>query len=465
MRLFTLSFTLLFGMILGSYAQVPTPMNTNTTGTTSGLSWKKVNDYDYELRDDGKLISNVLDLKYLKTDTLAILDKTSRTIYLLEDFRYAASGSNGKASVLKKGVDTNFYLTNKYSFAFYTNDEYLSGAFVNIGGTYVYYLAERDATYLLKDIRKFSNWGANSAEKLEYTPSHVYWCRVADSNSYHVVEKGQSMDYTNTSTEKSGNDLIIKVNGVDKYILPGYYTTASYVFKPVKMASGSNNNNPVSGNSDCVSGDCQNGWGKYQYENGYYDGFWKNGKKDGYGMYKWDGLGKYIGNWENDTMNGYGVYIADNNDNIIGEYKNGQLNGLGITVTGNTWDQGYFTNGNITTHYDFYSTGKETGCTAGDCENKYGRFKWSNGDSFTGFFKNGKLYMGTYTFASGDKYSGMFNSNNQFHGTGRFFFADDSYYGGNWVNGQYEGRGYFHDKELKQKIGEWSNGKLVRSMK
>ncbi|MEZ4858556.1 MAG: hypothetical protein R2781_07070 [Flavobacteriaceae bacterium] len=464
MKFLTLFFSLFFSYNLAVYAQVPTPQGVNNNNSSSGLNWTKTNEYDYVLKENGRQITNVMDLKYLSTNTLAVLDKTSRNVYLLEDFKEAYNGSSGKASLLERNVSKDFYLTNPNSFVFYTDDEYLSGPFVNIDGSYVYYIAEKNATYYLPGIRKFSNWGAKSAQKLEYSSNNTYWCKT-NENGYHVVEKGESMDYTNATTEKRGDDLVVKVNGVDKYILPGYYTVATYVFKPVRIASGGNSN-PVSNNTTgCVDGDCQNGWGKYEYGNGYYDGFWKNGKKDGYGLYKWDGIGKYIGNWSNDTMNGYGVYIADNNDNIIGEYQNGQLNGLGVTVTGDVWDQGIFSNGNITTHYDFYTTNSETGCTAGDCQNKYGQFKWSNGDVFTGFFKNGKLYMGTYSFASGDKYSGMFNNDNQFHGMGRFFFADNAYYGGQWMNGQYHGKGYYHDKDLVQKIGEWSNGTLTKNLK
>ncbi len=161
-------------------------------------------------------------------------------------------------------------------------------------------------------------------------------------------------------------------------------------------------------------------------------------------------------------MNGYGVYIAENKDNIIGEYKNGQLNGLGITVKESKWSQGIYADGNLTSSYTFITTNNKTGCIAGDCQNKYGRMSWSNGDTFTGFFKDGNMYMGTYKFASGDKFSGMFNSQNQFHGTGRFFFKDEAYYGGEWKNGKYHGKGYYHDSDLKQKIGEWNNGQIIK---
>jgi hypothetical protein len=461
MKFLTLFFGLFFSFNLAVNAQVPVPQGVNNS--TSGLTWTKTNENNYSLKENGRQLSNLMNLKYLSADTLAVLDKSTRNVYLLADFKNASIGTTGKAILLERNVGTNFYITNPNSFVLYTDDEYLSGPFVNIVGSYIYYVAEKNATYYLPGIRKFPNWGAKTAQKLEYSPENVYWCRVAESNSFHVIEKGAPMDYTNASTEKRDNDLVIKVNGVDTYILPGYYTMASYVFQPVKVAS-SSSNPIINATSGCVDGDCQNGWGKYEYDNGYYDGFWKNGKKDGFGFYKWTGIGKYIGSWANDNMNGYGVYIADNNDNIIGEYKNGQLNGLGITVTGDKWDQGIFYNGNISTHYDFYSTGNDTGCTTGDCQDKYGKFEWSNGDTFVGFFKNGKLHMGTYTFASGDKYSGMFNSQNQFHGMGRYFFKDKAYYGGEWINGAYHGRGYYHNSNLEKKIGEWSNGLLVKKM-
>ncbi|NNM23353.1 MAG: hypothetical protein HKO54_07350 [Flavobacteriaceae bacterium] len=445
-----------------SVAQVPTPQ---ATTTIQGPSWLKTNATDFTLKDkNGKTLSNVKDLLYLETETLAVLDRNNRIVYLLEDFKNAASGASGSAKVLATNLGSTFYITNPNSFGHYVDDNFKSGVFCNIGGSYIYYLAEEDATFLLEDIRKFSDWGAGSSVRLPYTSSHMYWYRDAAQGEFGVIEKGKTLDYSRVTSEKSGNDLIVKWDGTRKYILPGYYTTASFVYKPVQMYSGTTTSTSTV-SSNCVQGDCKNGWGKFEYDGGHYDGFWKNGRKHGYGLYKWEGTGKYIGNWDNDKMSGYGVYIAENEDNIIGEYNNGNLNGLGITVTGNKWEQGVFVDGNLVTPYPFVSTGQTTGCTAGDCQNKYGRFKWENGDQFTGFFKNGNLHMGTYNFKDGGKYSGMFNSNSQFHGTGRYFFADKAYYGGEWNNGKYHGRGYYHNASLEQQVGEWSNGTLTKRMK
>lgn len=444
-------------------AQVPTPRST-TSNTISGANWSKTSSVDYVLRDaNGNKLTNVIDLLYLSTETLSVLDRTNRTIYLLKDFKEAAIGAKGSASILATNIDKNFFITNPNSFGNFIDDEYTSGPFTNINGSYVYYIEESKDTYLLKGIRNFSDWGAGSSVKLAYSPNQTYWYRDAAKSEYGIIAKGKAIDYSEITSEKDGNDMIINSNGVKKYILRGYYTKASFVYVPIENYTSAVTTTSTSGG--CVRGNCQDGWGKYEYDGGHYDGFWKNGLKHGYGLYKWEDTGKYIGNWENDKMTDYGVYIAANEDNIIGQYRDGQLNGLGITVTGDVWKQGVFSNGSIVTNYDFYSNNVDTGCVSGDCQDKYGRFKWDNGDQFTGFFKNGQLFMGTYNFANGSKYSGMFNSDSQFHGMGRFFFADNAYYGGQWRNGKYNGRGYYHDKELKQQIGEWSNGQLVKSMK
>ena len=467
MRIRTTICLLLLFVSSAIFAQVPQPRST-TSSSNSPLTWTKQGKYDYKLyNENGALVTSDKDLKYLDTDSLAVLDQANRKVYLLNDFKNASDGARGSVTLLADNVKTNFYLTNPYSFVHYVDDKYHTGTYANINGSYVYYIAEKDRTYYLRDIRKYSNWGSRSSELLPYSATNTYWYRDASKGEYGVVKKGKSIDYSRVTSAKEGNDLVITQDGVKTYVLPGYYTSASYVFKPVTMYnSSSSSSTSSSGSKGCVRGDCQNGWGKYEYgEDGHYDGFWKNGKRNGYGLYKWKDGSKYIGNWLNDSMYDYGVYLAENGDNIIGIYKDGQLNGLGVTLIDDKYEQGIYSNGNLVTKHNFYSNDVTTGCTAGDCQNKYGRFKYSNGDVFTGFFKNGNLHMGTYTFAGGGKYTGMFNSDNQFHGMGRYFFTDDAYYGGQWRNGKYHGLGYFHDKDLKQQIGEWSNGSLVRSMK
>lgn len=213
----------------------------------------------------------------------------------------------------------------------------------------------------------------------------------------------------------------------------------------------------------CVSGDCINGWGKMEYDNGYYDGFWKNGDRNGYGMYKWHEYGKYLGNMENGQRSGFGIYEDAQGGLQYGYWVSGLLNGLGLTVDENkNWEQGIFENGRIKTPYPFESTGLTYGCVGGDCQNGYGQYKWNNGDTYTGFFSNGTMRMGNYLFANGNEYLGTFNLQNQFDGFGLYYFGESGYYGGEFKNGQYHGRGYYENGNETPRKGEWENGTLKK---
>lgn len=119
----------------------------------------------------------------------------------------------------------------------------------------------------------------------------------------------------------------------------------------------------VFGNKKC-EGDCLNGWGTlysvHEVDGSlikYYEGNWKNGKKEGSGtffywnaqkayegdwkndkvhgqgiFYHWNGNKKYQGRWENGLEHGNGIaYDQDENKIYEGEWKNGERHGYGIT--------------------------------------------------------------------------------------------------------------------------------------
>ena len=463
--IFSFSLMLSLSNVFAQQQPVNSATNSAPIKNISSITWEKNSDDTYKIyNEEGRKLDDFMFIGALKTDTLAVLHKSSRSVLLMPDFYSASSNINRKGVVLAKNVSKDFYITNPKSYITFINDEDYIGEATNVNGDYVIYISDLDKTYLEKDIRGFSNWGAKNITDLGYAPENTFWYRNVSTESYGIIKRGETIDYSLATPKKDGNNLVVTFDGKIEYTLENYYSASAFVMKPVKIrAISENETNTKSG---CVQGDCLNGWGKWEFADGaYYDGFWENGKRHNYGLYMWAEGGKYIGNWDTDNMSGYGVYIAKNEDNIIGNYKNGNLNGFGISVKSGTWSQGVYENGTLITPYDFYDNGVDIGCTAGDCQNKYGRMEWSNGDSYTGFFKNGKLYMGTYNFASGERYTGTFNESNQFHGTGRYFFNDNSYYGGEWKNGKYDGKGYFHDKDINQKIGIWSKGTLIKSYK
>ena len=87
----------------------------------------------------------------------------------------------------------------------------------------------------------------------------------------------------------------------------------------------------------CVFGDCENGIGKYVFEDGdTYIGEWKYGMKHGNGIKIYGGKfhgDKYVGEWKDIWQDGYGTFIRDNGDQYVGEFKRGTYHGRGTYIT------------------------------------------------------------------------------------------------------------------------------------
>ena len=213
-------------------------------------------------------------------------------------------------------------------------------------------------------------------------------------------------------------------------------------------------------------GDCLNGWGKYTYDNGYYDGFWENGQKSGYGIYKWTNGDLYLGHWYQNKMSGFGQTLFANGNEYAGGYSNGKYDGYAI----------YFNKANDKNEYNKYADGKyassnsmnnngvSTGCTHGNCNNGYGRFVFNNGGIYIGQFIENGLYMGVYYFPNGDVYQGTFNfKTNKFSGYGYYQYKESGdFYKGIWADGKQGGKGLSYTKGKYYK-DEWKDDKVVKS--
>ncbi len=307
---------------------------------------------------------------------------------------------------------------------------------------------------------------------------YIYYRTNGEVSFIHNYRYKKEGDFLKLTISKEGNSMNPTISYYKSGVYYGkeknnkveydqYNNPISFPMMKYKYSYHSNSDEDDSTqnkNIDCVYGDCQNGWGRKDFNGGYYIGFWENGKREGYGLFQWNESGKYIGFWKNGEMDGYGTYLGIEKD-MIGEYKSGFLEGFGFIYdkTTNKTEQGIFSLYLLKEEFVLNSNNISTGCVAGNCQNKVGRYVWKNGDTFNGFFKDGEVYMGNYTFASGDEYSGMFK-NNTFNGEGRFFFKDGSYYGGQWKDGQQHGKGYFISKDNSETIGIWENGKLIQKM-
>ena len=95
-----------------------------------------------------------------------------------------------------------------------------------------------------------------------------------------------------------------------------------------------------------------------------YEGDWKNGHKEGKGIYYFNNGNRYEGDWKNGQKEGKGIFYCKNGDRYEGDFRNDKREGKGI-------------------------------------------YYFNDGDRYEGDFKNGKFEgKGIYYYNDGDRYEG-----------------------------------------------------------
>jgi hypothetical protein len=127
----------------------------------------------------------------------------------------------------------------------------------------------------------------------------------------------------------------------------------------------------------------------------------------------------------------------------------------------------------------FSYTGLMAACVKGNCSNGIGTCRYSNGDVYTGPFKDGRPHgkgfcrftsgeeysgnfekgringEGKYTFINGDRFSGTFKNGGMLNGT--LYFRNGEKYSGWFYNGEKNGRGIYYYKDGFRFEGQWEN--------
>ena len=172
--------------------------------------------------------------------------------------------------------------------------------------------------------------------------------------------------------------------------------------------------------SECVSGNCVNGKGKYLDPDGnIYEGNFVNGKFEGQGTLRYKNGDVYIGQFSNNVRNGKGTIKYANRLIYDGNWVEGKKNGKGKST---------FPNGTI---YD-----------GNWVDNNY----------------NGK---GTYKYASGDIYEGNFVVGT-YEGQGRLTLKNGDYYDGEWKKFKRNGYGKEYIKATNTtRQGIWKDSVFV----
>ena len=115
------------------------------------------------------------------------------------------------------------------------------------------------------------------------------------------------------------------------------------------------------------------GIGIYFCEDGAsYQGEWSNNLKSGIGSYQFSDNSKYMGEFKNDIRDGYGIIYGSNSDKYEGEWKEDQGNGVGIY---------YYNKGEV--YIGYWKNGLRDG---------FGKLTTQDGEEKIGAWKEGALY-------------------------------------------------------------------------
>lgn len=226
---------------------------------------------------------------------------------------------------------------------------------------------------------------------------------------------------TNSINSKfSGKIESYPSNPSESYYKKDYYNNQliyeGYMKEIIKSTSG----------STVYKDQFKHGRGKEYFINssGYLDGFFVNGKLNGYGEHVSNAYGfSYKGHYSNGVRSGEGILVMDGKNGTTkyiyeGNFLNDKYNGKGTLTYNSMSYTGDFVNGLM--------SGKGTNL-------------YPNGDKYVGNFVNGQWEgYGEYYWADGNYYKGNF-SNNLRNGSGEFSFASGTKQKGIFENGNYIG--------------------------
>jgi len=144
--------------------------------------------------------------------------------------------------------------------------------------------------------------------------------------------------------------------------------------------------------------------------NDKYEGEWKNGKRDGYGLFVSED-GTYDGMWVNDKQTGSGTKEWVEGDRYVGDWEGNRRYGYGVY----TWPSGSM--------YDGYWKTVMHG---------YGNYAWYDGRVYEGQWNNGTMEgKGQFKFPDGCHYDGEFKAQKR-HGYGIMYWHESQRYEGQW---------------------------------
>ena len=192
---------------------------------------------------------------------------------------------------------------------------------------------------------------------------------------------------------------------------------------------------------ECISGDCENGFGRIETKTTTYKGNFKEGRMHGDGEYVWKDGGSYKGFFRDGFFEGIGERTYESGAIYKGHFKYDKPHGEGTMTYANgsffkgLWQfenkhgDGLYKDNKGYSHEGKYKFGSADGV---------GKQTWKKGDVYEGDFKNGyKEGYGIYTWPSGQTYKGYWK-NGKKHGKGISEKSNRILNKGIWFEGEYK---------------------------
>ena len=194
-----------------------------------------------------------------------------------------------------------------------------------------------------------------------------------------------------------------------------------------------------------------------------YKGDFKDGKKQGRGVYEWANGDRFDGDFTEDSPDGRGIWIFASGDKYEGEVKNSSVVGKGVFTTKNgDRIDGTFANAkaNGRVLYAFANGDKYEGEMLQGRMTGKGIYVSKSGDRTDANFVDGNAQgKGTYYFSNGDRYEGDIKVG-ALTGKGNYFYSNGLRSDGEYVNGVLKGNGAFYFND-----GSWFEGLFEDGMR
>ena len=218
--------------------------------------------------------------------------------------------------------------------------------------------------------------------------------------------------------------------------------------------------------AQCITGDCQNGFGKFKFQNGaVYEGEMAYGKLNGTGKLHYANGDLYEGQWQMNQREGKGAIKTHDGFTYEGSFVNNQLQGEvhvhdpkgGVYV--GQWEAGKAIG---TGHYTDATGQKQNGKWI---EKSFQSETPSNQPVMKEYIADCNLVpcssgKGKMIFQDGSEYIGNF-LNALPDGEGECKYGNGDHYVGHWKEGIPEGKGIYTYGNGVSLSGEWRDGKFM----